>query len=115
MTLDEQRTAIYAAVFAALANPARLEIVQLLCDAEQTPSEMADTLGLSRPNLSQQLAVLQRAGLVKRRRDGVYVLYSIVDPRLREACDLIEQIVGRELSERVLALEDHPFSGTERT
>ena len=105
MTLNRQRTDIYAGVFSALANPTRLEIVQLLCDGERTPSQLAEILQVSRPNLSQQLAALQRAGLVKRRREGVHVLYEVVDPRLKEACDLIEEIVGRELSGRALALE----------
>jgi DNA-binding transcriptional ArsR family regulator len=104
MGLSYQRTAIFAGVFSALANPARLEIVQVLCEGERTPSELADTLGLSRPNLSQQLATLQRAGLVARRREGVHIVYSIVDPRLKEACGLIEEIVSRELSGRVNAL-----------
>ena len=61
--------------------------------------------GRSRPNLSQQLATLQRAGLVKRRREGVHVLYEIVDPRLKEACGVIEEIVSRELSSRIHALD----------
>jgi ArsR family transcriptional regulator len=105
MTLNRQRTDIFAGVFGALANPTRLEIVQLLCEGERTPSELAAMLALSRPNLSQQLATLQRAGLVRRHREGVHVLYEIVDPRLKEACALIEDIVGRELSGRALALE----------
>ena len=105
MTLNRQRTDIYAGVFSALANPTRLEIVQLLCDGERTPSQLAEILQVSRPNLSQQLAALQRAGLVKRRREGVHVLYEVVDPRLKEACDLIQEIVGRELSGRVHALD----------
>ena len=105
MELNRERTGIFAGVFGALANPTRLEIVQLLCDGERTPSELAETLHVSRPNLSQQLAALQRAGLVKRRREGIHVLYTVVDPRLKDACTLIEEIVGRELSGRVLALE----------
>jgi DNA-binding transcriptional ArsR family regulator len=105
MGLDGQRTDIFASVFAALANRTRLEIVQLLCEGERTPSQLADMLEVSRPNLSQQLASLQRAGLVKRRRDGVHVLYQVVDPRLKEACALIEEIVSRELSGRARALE----------
>jgi DNA-binding transcriptional ArsR family regulator len=112
MNLSNQRTAIFAGVFAALANPTRLEIVQALCEAERTPSELADALGVSRPNLSQQLATLQRAGLVKRRRDGGHVLYAIVDPRLKEACGVIEDIVGRELSGRVGALGQETSQGT---
>jgi DNA-binding transcriptional ArsR family regulator len=111
MTVSRQRIDIFAGVFAALANATRLEIVQLLCESERTPSELAEALGVSRPNLSQQLAILQRAGVVRRRREGVHVVYGIVDPRLKEACTLIEDIVSRELSDRAHALgPDRPLT-----
>src|SRR5512136_114782 len=71
MNDDRQRYAIHAAVFAALSNPTRHELMHHLCEAPKTPSELADLLEVSRPNVSQHLAVLQRDGLVKRsRQDG---------------------------------------------
>jgi len=71
MNKDRQRYAIHAAVFAALANPTRHELMHLLCKEARTPSQLAEALEVSRPNVSQHLAVLQREGLVKRsRRDG---------------------------------------------
>ena len=66
MNDDRQRYAIHAAVFAALANPTRHELMHHLCDAPRTPSELAELLEVSRPNVSQHLAVLQRDGLVRR-------------------------------------------------
>ena len=62
MNDDRQRYAIHAAVFAALANPTRHELMHHLCDAPRTPSELAELLDVSRPNVSQHLAVLQRDG-----------------------------------------------------
>lgn len=96
---------MHAAVFAALAHPARLEIVQLLCEGEHTPAELAAAIRVSKPNLSQHLTMLQRDGLIGRRRDGAHVIYRVVDPRLAEVCTLIDEIMNRELNGRVRALE----------
>jgi DNA-binding transcriptional ArsR family regulator len=105
MNDDRQRYAIHAAVFAALSNPTRHELMHRLCDAPRTPSELAELLGVSRPNVSQHLAVLQREGLVKRSRKDGRVLWEVVDPRLAEACTLIDEILSRELADRAHALK----------
>jgi len=105
MNDDRQRYAIHAAVFAALANPTRHELMHHLCAAPRTPSELADLLEVSRPNVSQHLAVLQRDGLAQRSRQDGRVLWEVVDPRLAEACKLIDEIMGHELAVRAHALE----------
>lgn len=105
MTRDRQRYAMHAAVFAALANPTRHELMHLLCEGARTPSELAEALEVSRPNVSQHLAVLQREGLVNRSREDGRVLWQVVDPRLSEACRFIDEIVCRELTDRAHALE----------
>ena len=105
MNEDRQRYAIHAAVFAALANPTRHELMHLLCEEPRTPSELAEALEVSRPNVSQHLAVLQREGLVKRSRTEGRVRWEVVDPRLKEACTLIDEILSRELTARAHLLE----------
>ena len=72
----------------------------------RTPSELAEALDVSRPNVSQHLALLQREGLVKRSRQDGRVLWEVVDPRLSEACKLIDEIMSRELADRAHALEN---------
>jgi ArsR family transcriptional regulator, cadmium/lead-responsive transcriptional repressor len=105
MNDERQRYAIHAAVFAALANPTRHELMHHLCDSPRTPSELADLLEVSRPNVSQHLAILQRDGLVRRTRQDGRVLWEVVDRRLSEACALIDEILGPELALRAHALE----------
>jgi ArsR family transcriptional regulator len=105
MSDDRQRYAIHAGVFAALANPTRHEIVHLLCERDRTPAELAAALGISGPNLSQHMAVLQREGLVKRSRADGRVWFAVIDPRLADACALIDEILSRALSDRAHALE----------
>jgi DNA-binding transcriptional ArsR family regulator len=105
MNHDRQRYVIHAAVFAALANSTRHELLHRLCESPRTPSELAELLDVSRPNVSQHLAVLQREGLVKRSRQDGHVLWEVVDPRLAEACQLIDEILAHEASLRARALE----------
>ncbi len=105
MDRTRQRYALHAAVFAALANPTRHEMMHLLCEAARSPSELAEILGVSRPNVSQHLAILQREGLVRRLRKDGHVLWEIVDPRLSQACWLIDEILARRLAERAQVLE----------
>lgn len=105
MDHDRQRYAMHAAVFAALANPTRHEMMHLLCESARSPSELAEALGVSRPNVSQHLAILLREGLVRRSRQGGHVLWEVVDPRLSQACGLIDEILARGLAERAHALE----------
>ncbi len=102
---DRQRYALHAAVFAALSNPTRHELMHLLCKGARTPSELAETLEVSRPNVSQHLALLQREGLVKRSREDGRVLWAIVDPRLSQACELIDAILARQLTQKVEVLQ----------
>ena len=54
-----------ATVFAALAEPNRLRIVELLADAPSTVGEVAATLGLRQPQVTKHLQMLERAGLVE--------------------------------------------------
>jgi DNA-binding transcriptional ArsR family regulator len=102
---DRQRYAVHAAVFATLGNPVRHELFHLICSGRQTAAELAPLLGISPSNLSQHLAALQRAGLIERERRDGQVVWRIVDRRLTQACDLIDQVIGQQLKSRAQALE----------
>jgi DNA-binding transcriptional ArsR family regulator len=66
-------------LFAALANPTRREVLDLLLDGPQTVQSIAGRFDMSRPSLSEHLKVLRDAGLVVEERVGRYRRYS-VDP-----------------------------------
>jgi ArsR family transcriptional regulator len=105
MDNDRQRYAVHASVFATLGNPLRHELFHLVCAGKQTVAELVPLLGISPSNLSQHLASLQRAGLVERRRYDGRVAWQVVDPLLTQACDLVDQVIGRQLKTRAQALE----------
>jgi DNA-binding transcriptional ArsR family regulator len=91
LELTRQRS---AAVAKALSDPKRLCVLQSLAERELSVSELSDYVGCHVPNMSQHLAVLRNSGLVLTRRDGNAIYYRIADPRILEACLLLQSIAG---------------------
>lgn len=66
-----------AELFRTLGHPVRIRILELLQDGPRPVRELLDEIDVEQSNLSQQLAVLRRAGIVVSTRDGAAVLYSL--------------------------------------
>lgn len=66
--------------FSALADKTRLRLLNLLRDGEVCVCFFAGTLDTNNPKISRHLSYLKRARLVKGRRDGKWVHYSITEP-----------------------------------
>jgi DNA-binding transcriptional ArsR family regulator len=62
-----------------LADPTRIAILELLRGGELNGLRMADELGVPHKNVSHHLAILTRAGVLARRREGRHVFYVIED------------------------------------
>ncbi len=76
----ERKTALltqFARVAKALASPVRLELVDLLAQAERSVEDLARAAGLPVGNTSAQLRELHAAGLVASRREGIRVFYRL--------------------------------------
>jgi ArsR family transcriptional regulator len=69
-----------AELFRTLGHPARIRVLELLQDGPRPVHELLAEIGVESSNLSQQLAVLRRAGLVTSSRDGSTVLYTLSTP-----------------------------------
>ena len=83
-----------AAVAKALADAKRLCVLQCLAEGELSVRDLSDRVGCQVPNMSQHLAVLRNSGLVLTRRDGNVIYYRLSDPRVLEACKILESISG---------------------
>lgn len=77
----------------ALANPKRLEIIQLIRDQELPVSEIQEMLDLPQGNLSQHLQILRKSGVAKTRKDGKQIYYSIAHKNFIKASDLFREIL----------------------
>lgn len=95
---DPERYRLHAEVCRVLTDPKRLMLLDVLREGEHSVGELADELGCSLANASQHLAVLRSAGLVDTRRNGTTIRYSLAEPSLMAACDVIHEIVERRLA-----------------
>jgi DNA-binding transcriptional ArsR family regulator len=92
--------------FKTLGHPARVRILELLAAQDQSVGELASEIGIESSNLSQQLGVLRRAGVVDARKDGNNVIYSIASPDIAELLAVARKVLTRMLSDRIAVLED---------
>lgn len=67
-----------------LSHPVRLRILEILSDGEACVCHLTAILDKRQPYVSQQLAVLRKAGLVAERRDGTLVYYRLKDEDVAE-------------------------------
>jgi ArsR family transcriptional regulator len=84
-----------AMVLRALSNSSRLRITLALLNTELSVASLEETLEIKQPNLSQQLAELRKAGILKARRSAKSVFYSIADANVREVIALIAVSIGK--------------------
>ncbi|MCE9541558.1 metalloregulator ArsR/SmtB family transcription factor [Candidatus Kaiserbacteria bacterium] len=89
-----------ALTYRILANPKRLEILNLLREQEMAVADLVDELGISKSNVSQHLAVLRYEHLVTVRREGLSAYYSIVDPRIVEPCRVLHAMRNKKMHPR---------------
>lgn len=87
--LTPELTVLVAERFKALGEPARLQILDCLRRRELTVSEIIDETGLGQANVSKHLQMLHGLGFVSRRKDGLYVYYSIGDKDVFQLCDIM--------------------------
>lgn len=91
--LTDQEATATATLFKALADPARVRILNLLLSAEGPVCvcDMTPTTGLSQPTVSHHLRKLMEAGLLRREERGTWAYYSVDEEamaRLRHVTDV---------------------------
>lgn len=89
LSLSPDVMVLVAERFKALAEPARLQILNTLRNGELTVSELVEETGLGQANVSKHLQLLHAMGFVSRRKDGLYVYYFIWDRSVFRLCDLM--------------------------
>jgi DNA-binding transcriptional ArsR family regulator len=77
--------------FAALADPTRRAILARLSEGERTVGDLAHPFEISRPAISKHLRVLERAGLVRRTRDGRLSRCGLDATPMRDAAEWVEE------------------------
>lgn len=78
---------LIAARFRVLGEANRLKLIQALEGSERSVNDLTDATGLNQANASRHLQTLTEAGILKRRKQGLHVLYSIADPNIFNLCE----------------------------
>jgi rhodanese-related sulfurtransferase/DNA-binding MarR family transcriptional regulator len=89
----------FARIAKAVANPHRLELIDLLAQGERSVEELAKETALSIANTSQHLQSLREAHLVTPRKDGIRVYYQLASPEVYQLMQVIREIAQQQLSE----------------
>lgn len=110
--LSEAALVMIAERFKVLAEPMRLKILHALWDDERTVGEIIDAVGGLQANVSKHLGVLQQAGLVSRRKDGLRVFYRIADPTVFDICEVVCESLHDRLSQQIDEIQ--PRTATRR-
>ena len=80
-------------VFEALASAPRRKILAFLAEAELNAGEIASRFAMSKPAVSQHLAVLENAGLIESEKRGQFVFYRLVPDSLANTLNAYVQQV----------------------
>lgn len=96
-TRDLPVAPLKAELFKALGHPLRIRLLEQLVEGERSVGTLADSVDAELAAVSQQLAVLRRAGIVESRREASTVWYSLRDPDLVELLAVARRMIVRDL------------------
>ena len=91
---------LHAEVCKTLANPKRIEIINLLRSGEKSVAWLLEKTGLLKANLSQHLSIMRQRGIIKNRKEGLTVYYRIANQKIVKACDLMREVLFEQMEER---------------
>jgi len=89
LNLTPDLMALIAERFRALAEPARLQILNALRGGERTVSQLVEETGLGQANVSKHLQVLHSMGFIARRKEGLFVYCSLIDKDVFRLCEIM--------------------------
>jgi len=99
------QTEQYVELFKALSDETRLRLVVLLYKRELCVCQIEAALSISQTKASRHLAILRRAGLLKARRDGLWIYYTLVEPGNKVEANLFQSL-SESLCTDLSSMED---------
>lgn len=105
--IKDQLYGNFSRIGSAFASPKRLELLDLLAQAERTVEDLAAETGLTLKNTSAHLRVLREARLVETRKDPPYVLYRLADESVLVLLRQLEAVARERLAEVQRLVQDY--------
>ena len=102
---------LHAEICAAMADPTRIAIIYELAESPRCVTEIISALSLNQTTASRHLRFLRDRGMVAADRQGQNVYYTLVDPRVVQALDLMRAVLADVLSRRQALITGSGFRG----
>ncbi len=99
LILSERIFEMHAEICMTLGSATRIEILDALRDGEKTVTDLVEKLGIRQANVSQHLAILRQRRVVIRKKEGSSIYYSVANPKIIQALDLMRQVLLEQLKE----------------
>jgi ArsR family transcriptional regulator len=101
----------FAKLFKALSDETRIRILKVLLERECCVCEVMQALDISQSRASRNLGILEDAGFIRFRRDGLWIVYSIDEQRMKSyTAPLIELLRGSLINEEVILQDKERLS-----
>ncbi len=97
---------LHAEMCKVFTSPKRLEILNLLRGNELSVNQVAKKANIRQANISQHLSILREKGIVKTRRAGKTIYYSLANPKIIKAFDIIREMLLERLAENNKLIKD---------
>lgn len=96
---------LHADVCKALGHPLRIEVIDLLQNKELCFTDILEITGGLKSNLSQHLSVMTKKGILKTRREGQCIYFSLSSKKVAQACRLMREVLIESLKKNQEILE----------
>lgn len=90
---DKTIYTLHSNICKALANPIRIEIIDILNNKEMSFGEIQETTGALKSNLSQHLTVMVSKGILMQRKEGLNAYYKLSSIKVAKACKMMREVL----------------------
>lgn len=97
--MEDRIYELHAQMCRVFTSPKRLEILNLLRNKDLCVGELSKLADMRQSNLSQHLSILREKGIVKTNREGTTIYYSLANPKILKAFDIIREMLMEKLAQ----------------
>ncbi len=101
---EEEATLLHRYICEGVGDPKRLMLLYLVAEHPHNVSELTEALGVSQPTVSHHLRILRERGMVIAQKEGTTIYYSLGDPRILDALNVMRGFLADMLKERAEVL-----------
>jgi ArsR family transcriptional regulator len=98
---------LHANICKALANPIRIEIIDILGDNEMTFGEIQEITSVLKSNLSQHLSLMVANGILSQRKEGLNMYFKLSTEKISIACRMMREVLIENLKKHHELIKDY--------